>query len=249
MRSFGLHLFVAFATGLSLALPAQAQDWTFSVTPYAWMAGLDGKTRVAPSAPEADVDLSFGDILDQLDYAGFLFFNARNGPWVIRLDTSSVKTSDEEKIGGPDVNTLELRTTTTTLALSAGRVVVFGPNGELAVHAGARAWWLDNKLVVGKTGGGKDKYSSDADWIDPIIGISGAHRFNRSWSAFGMLEVGGFGIGADSEWGFMATANYAFSESISVNIGYRHLAVDYREDGIVYDTAQSGPVLGLTFRF
>jgi hypothetical protein len=32
------------------------------------------------------------------------------------------------------------------------------------------------------------------------------------WTLFGQAEVGGFGIGADSEWSVLAGATYDFSE-------------------------------------
>ncbi|WP_169309229.1 hypothetical protein [Desulforhopalus sp. IMCC35007] len=31
-------------------------------------------------------------------------------------------------------------------------------------------------------------------------------------------------------------------------VGYRYLAVDYDNDGFIYDVSQNGPVLGLSWR-
>lgn len=43
--------------------------------------------------------------------------------------------------------------------------------------------------------------------------------------------------------------NYQVKENIFVSVGYRHLSVDYRDEGKRLDFSQSGPVVGATFRF
>ena len=72
---------------------AGAQEWEFRVTPYAWMSGLSGEVGTIPGLPAGSIDLSFGDILEELEFAGMLMVSARNGPWVIYLDTTYVRTS------------------------------------------------------------------------------------------------------------------------------------------------------------
>jgi hypothetical protein len=36
--------------------------WTFTLSPYLWAAGIQGKTGTLAGLPAADVDQSFGDI-------------------------------------------------------------------------------------------------------------------------------------------------------------------------------------------
>ena len=66
---------------------------------------------------------------------------------------------------------------------------------------------------------------------------------------FGALEIGGFGVGAESEWSVTAGANYTMSERVDLTFGWRHLEVDYREAGVVFDARQTGPFVGATFKF
>ena len=47
----------------------------------------------------------------------------------------------------------------------------------------------------------------------------------------------------------MAGATYALTDTIGIAGAWRMLSVDYEQDGIVYDVRQTGPILGLTFRF
>jgi hypothetical protein len=42
---------------------------------------------------------------------------------------------------------------------------------------------------------------------------------------------------------------YEFNDLFSATIGYRHLAVDYEDDGFIYDVDYSGIIIGATFQF
>lgn len=62
-------------------------------------------------------------------------------------------------------------------------------------------------------------------------------------------DIGGFGVGADFTWQVLGTVNYLLTDHLSVSAGYKHLAIDYDDDGYVFDATLSGPVLGITYRF
>ena len=77
----------------------------------------------------------------------------------------------------------------------------------------------------------------------------GTLALSEGWSATVRGTVGGFGVGADSEWGVYGGVTYQQSDRLSFTAGYRHLAVDYESGTTLFDVALSGPVLGLTYRF
>ena len=239
---------IAMGTSLFATSSVAQSNWEFNVTPYGWLAGLEGDLGTVPGFPAQSVDLSFGDILDDLDYGLFLFSSARNGPWVIYFDGSMVKTTSKESGSGTIVNKIITESRTSTLALAIGRTVSSSQRHNVDAYVGARAWWLDNEFTV-DTVFGKRKSDSDASWIDPLIGLAGQYTINDRWSVFGNAEVGGFGVGADWEWGLTAGANYAFTDTFSLAFGWRVLSVDYDDKGIVFDATQSGPLIGATFRF
>ena len=249
MRQSSKSFLASLAVAMVVGQPALAQSqWEFNVTPYAWMSGLSGDLGTVPGLPSQPVDLSFGDILDDLDYGLFLFASARNGPWVVFLDTSAVQTTSSESGDGPVVTNIEVESKTTTLAMAVGRTIASAPGQNLDAYLGFRSWWLDNEFKVDTTLGNV-KRSSDAQWTDPLVGLAGRYTINDLWMLFGNAEVGGFGVGADLEWTLMAGAEYAFTDTISMSFGWRHQVVDYEDDGIVFDATQSGPLLGATFRF
>lgn len=59
---------------------AQSMGWEFEFTPYLWGAAMRGDVQ-APALPRTSVDMSFGDILDALDFGLMAAFEARKGRW------------------------------------------------------------------------------------------------------------------------------------------------------------------------
>ena len=249
MKKVLIHVgMMVLGTG-SMAHAQSAGDWEFSVTPYAWLSGLSGDVGTIPGLPSGSVDLSFGDILDDLDFAGMLMASARNGPWVLYLDTTYVRTSSTEPLGGVVFDNVKIDSETTTLALAVGRTLSETSQGSVDAYLGARAWWLDNQFTLTRVGGGVSSRTEKADWIDPLIGVAGRYQLSDQWTLFGALEAGGFGVGADSEWSVLAGATWQVNDRFGVSFGWRHLEVDYRETDVVFDVAQSGLVIGATYKF
>jgi hypothetical protein len=56
----------------------------WQIAPYLWAVGIDGSLSVG--SLEADIDVDFGDILDDLDFGGSLFFSGRKGRHGFHLD-------------------------------------------------------------------------------------------------------------------------------------------------------------------
>jgi hypothetical protein len=90
---------IVFGTTLALlAVPVSAaaqsagssdtNAWQFQITPYLFNTGLDGKTGVSSGLGDvsADDDMSFGDILDNLDSGFMALFEAHKGKWMLALE-------------------------------------------------------------------------------------------------------------------------------------------------------------------
>lgn len=238
--------------GLGFGTTARAQsvgNWDFRITPYAWLSGLSGDVGTIPGLPSGSVDLSFGDILDDLDFGGMLMASARNGPWVFYLDTTYARTTSNEALGGFVFDEVQIKSETTTFALALGRTLSKTPQSHLDAYVGARGWWLENRFDLTSVGGARSSRTEKADWFSPLIGLTGRYRLNDRWTLFGSLEAGGFGVGADSEWSVLAGATWNINDRFGLSFGWRHLEVDYKKSGVVFDVAQSGPIFGGTFKF
>ncbi len=240
---------LTIAASQILPAPGWAQGgWEFTVSPYGWMSGLEGDVGTLPGYPSQPVDLSFGDVLNDLDYAFFLTGSARNDPWVLYFDGSLVQTTSSETLGGPVLQGYEIKSKTANFALAFGTTIRRSDRHYVDAYAGFRHWSLNNTYSVTTIGG---SYSQDADasWTDPIVGVAGNYRLGERWVAFGAADIGGFGVGSDFQWSVMVGVNYLVTDSVSVGVGWRHMDVDYDKDGVVYNASQSGPVMGVTVRF
>ena len=47
----------------------------------------------------------------------------------------------------------------------------------------------------------------------------------------------------------LGTIQYQVADYLTLDAGYRYLAVDYDDGGFLFDVALSGPIIGASFRF
>lgn len=85
-------------------------------------------------------------------------------------------------------------------------------------------------------------------WVDPFVGLRGRYNFTDKVYLAARADVGGFGIASDLTWNACGAIGCRLSERWSTELGWRHLSVDYREGGFVFDAQMSGLYLGLTCR-
>lgn len=221
----------------------EANAWRFQVTPYVWMAGLEGSVRPVQRSPTLNVDKSFSDILDSLDAAVFLTGTARYGRYVVHGDFSYVATSDSASL--PLNLSARAKVRQTSMTLVGGYNWALGASSSLDVMAGMRAWKINAKAQVP----GIVSARSDTSFVDPIVAARWRYDVNSRWSTLLYADVGGFGAGSKSTWQLLGTVNYQVADNTFVSLGYRQLSVDYDSKGKRLDFKQGGPLAGLTFTF
>lgn len=235
----------------------QGSEWTFAVAPYFWAAGLQGDVGVFGVKP-VHLDMSFGDIFDNLRFGGMLVGEAHNGTWGLFGDLIYVKIEDDASVtrtvsGIPATLAASVETSSLTATILGEYRVLSQPSANVDVMAGARIWSVDNTIGVSLAVDGppiRDLSGSDGStWVDPMVGIRGRVDINPSWYLTGWGMIGGFGAGSDLTWDVLATVGYQWNQKFSLVAGYRALGVDYDNDGFVYDVVQHGPILGAVFRF
>lgn len=221
--------------------PIQEDPWEFSVAPYLWLAGIDG-TVGFPNTPPAEVDASFSDIWDNLDFAGFLLFEANKGKFHSFLDFQYIKLGADATV--EDVDRFELGVEQVRIELGAGYRVYQTDTTNLVTYVGVMYNYIDNSLS-----GGNVSLSESESWFDPAIGFKLRHRLTDHWILGCTGEYGGFGVSSDSTWQAVGTVGYQFNNGWTVIGGYRHQSIDYEDDGYLYDTETSGPFLGAAYTF
>jgi opacity protein-like surface antigen len=242
----------AAAQAADISAPEPSEGWTFTGAAYLWGAGISGEAGVFGLPPQ-DVDLTFGDILKDLDFAFMGLGEARNGRFVLGMDLTYTKVGSEIDNPRDEPNQLIDKVSvdnTSWMVTGFGGYSIFDTeNVQVDLIGGARFWSVNTEFEVDLTGGGDRNFGDGESWVDPLAGVKmrldvTEDVFVSSW---GM--IGGFGVGSELMWDVMAGAGYAFTEHFDVFAGYRAVSVDYSDDGFVYDMVQQGPVMAGVFRF
>lgn len=257
------HLCSLLIAGL-LAMPAAAADvyspvtpdaevvttngWTFTVAPYFWAAGLSGDTSQFGS-PVVEIDASFSDILDDLDFGAMAIAEARYGRYSIFGDLMYIKISSARGTPrGIVATSVDVGSETFAGLAGVGYSVFDSDAARLDIVGGVRVWSVDTDISF--TGGILDgvSVSDGATWADAMAGFRGNYSFTPNIYLTGWSLVGAGG--ADVDWDVAAALGYRFNEHISAVAGYRALGVDYsNDDGFLFDVVEQGPILGLAIRF
>jgi hypothetical protein len=211
---------------------AEPPRWNFTLTPYFWTTGLEGRAGVGGFV--SDVSLSVGDVLDQFDIAVMGLFEARRAPWAVRADVFFVNLGD-------DVETATIEQNQLVLQPELGRTIVSGSGGSIDLLVGARYWNLDVDITAGS-----NELTGGEEWIDATAGAAWRFQPARSWHLFVKGDLGGGG--SQFTWQAYGGAGYDLGRCCALSALYRYLDVDYEQD-VIYDVHLNGPALGVTLRF
>jgi len=235
---------------------AADKKWAFSVTPYLWMVGLDGDMTVM--GVKSDVDVDFGDILDNLDFAFSVHMEAKRGKWGLFFDPTYITGSMDGDVGPTSVDVevdfalIEFGGFYEVLDRdlgSSGRFHVVG-----APLIGLRWIYLDVDINISGPAPPPDAGGSE-DWLDLFIGWRSTFTLSPKWTLRTRTDIGGFDIGSSSDfaWNSQILFGYQMTKSATLLFGYRSLDVDYDHGSgsslFDYDITTSGPVIGTMFRF
>lgn len=251
-RLFSDSVFLTLLFCHSSSAATQSSDsWQFQLTPYAWLAGMEGRVATLPSLPPSYIKIDFwDDVIGNIDGGVFLVGEARKGCYGVIMDVAYVDIEQEGSSPGPLFSSVSVGTESWMISAAGTYRLVDQPAVSLDLLAGIRYWSVDTilELLSGLLPGREFSYRED--WVDPLIGVKGFSPFGDSkFFVSGNLAIGGFGAGSDFMWDVNANIGYQWSKMFSTTIGYRYLDVDYEDDGFLYDVAQQGPVMGLSWRF
>jgi hypothetical protein len=226
--------------------------WTFTAAAYLWASGIEGDSGVFGFPPQ-EIDLSFGDVIENLDMAFMGLGEARNGRFSIGMDVAYAKLGAElDTPLGILADSIDVTAETFMGTAIVGYSLLDTGTAHLDAIAGARLWSVDTNFefnVVG--GGGLDGQSASdgATWVDPLVGAKFNAELGSDFYVSGWGMVGGFGVSSDMMWDVMGGLGYKVNDTFSVFGGYRAVSVDYSNDGFVYDVVQQGPLFAGVFRF
>lgn len=237
-----------------LTLPANASDaWKFSIEPYMMITSIDGHAGVG-RVTGATVAVDFDDILENLDVAGMIHLEAHHeSGWGALIDYGFMNLGAD--ISGPLGGIVDTDVHQGILELFVVRRIDLA-HSSIELYGGLR-WWdndidikIDPQVLPGSL-----KASVKEDWFDPVVGVRFKLPVSEKWTVVLRGDVGGFGAGSDFTALTAAGLVYNFYESVSLDMQYKALWVDYEAGAkgtpgyFAYDTTTHGPVVGIIFGF
>ena len=261
-----------------MSLPVYAEDqsqstddWEIRLQPYLWMLSIDAEGTIGGnlSSISADVDLSFGDVVDYLDFGLMGRVEAWKGKWGLTFDGLFLNLSADKSFKGRSGITnfnldVDARIGSADFAL-AYRLLEqrFGNENKQSLafepYGGLRYTYLREKVdltvdIPGVGSAGRTLGTSE-DWVEPFVGGRVIWGLNDKLAINIAGDAGGFGIGSASDltWQIKGGVDYKLSENTTLYAGYRYLELDYsrgsgaNEFGV--DLRAKGPFVGLTILF
>jgi hypothetical protein len=247
MNNF-IIILTLFFTATGHVSANEDEPWSFTFAPYLWLAGQQGTVGTLAGLPASEIDVSTGDILDNLDIGLMGVAEARKGRFGVVTELFYIGITADANTPGPFFSSTAYEQEFLALSIAPFYRIINKKETSLDILAGLRWWHLDNELELSAGLLPARTVQTDEDWFDPIVGIKGRTMINANWFATGWA-VSAVAGDSDSAWDVFAGIGYAFNDARSLTIGYRHQEVDYQSGSFLYDVETSGPLLGYVFRF
>lgn len=216
---------------------------------YLFASGLKGRASTTPGLPPANINLSFRDVLDDLDFGFMSAVEVRNGRWGYMGDIMYSHVTPSGTVPGPLPVSAGLDQKSLTVQGNVYYRVHESAQVNVDLGLGLRYWNVDNAGTVAPGSPASIGFSHTESWIDPVIGARMNAKISGPWSVTLAGDVGGSGAGSDLTWQLQGTVNFQKNDKFAFYAGYRVLAVDYKQSGFTYDVTMRGPVIGMSVRF
>ncbi len=241
----------------AVASPARAADWEWTLVPYVWASDISVDVTVQ-NEPVFGADISFDDLVDNIDYGFQLYFEGRRGKGGFFTDLTFIKLGQTQTTvarpplpGGTEV----MSDVKTTLIEAGGFYRPSGGTDGLDLLVGIRV--IDFELDLGITSPPPAALSTQvtlsANLTDAFAGIRYKAPLNERWS---FVLRGDVGAGdSDRAWNALALLGYQVGKKKQKTIlfGYRYLKLEFKESGsgltVETDMVMSGPIVGFVSRF
>lgn len=246
---------------------SDSSGWKYTGIPYMWAISVDGESKIG-NAPTADVDISFSEILENINFGLMGRFEATKDKWKIYgsglfallsvdkaaanvvdidvdIDTAIVEGGVQYRLGEWPIDITNVHDTST-------RSISFD------VLAGVRWSYQDIEIDGSIDPPGPPPtvpidVSASENWFDPLIGAEVHVGLSENWDMVLHEDFGGFGVGSDFTSNTVFGLTRRWKEDRKIFIGYRALYQDYETGSgtgtFVWDAWLHGPMLGAYIPF
>jgi hypothetical protein len=244
-RRLGMMALLVIALPVNAADTRSADTWQFQAELYLWGSAID----IKPDGADDDIDISFSDIVNNLDMALMTTLSARKDKWslladIIYLDAKKDDKGSVKLVGIPIKVDVDAKVKTAIITAAGGYTIRETDRYRLDLLAGVRHAWLELDLDY-RLGPVKGDVSPSDNATDGIIGVKGKADLSDKWYLTYYLDAG---TGqSDYTWQGLAGLNYKFRKVDAV-LGYRYLDWDFGGNKFD-DITIKGPFAGVKFRF
>ena len=223
---------------------AAAEEWSFVVSAYGWFPAMEVDATIdrPGGSVSAEVSTSATEILEALNFGVFGTAEARRGRLGLFGDVffTDLGVSQTGPLGGRQSVANDL-----FMFTGAGAWRLWEDGGSFVdAYGGGRLVSLDTTVTAGALSASKS-----TTYVDPIVGARVGYAATERVTLNASANIGGFGAGSEFTWEAYAGANYAFTERVSAELGYRYLSIDYENDGKEINMQMFGPFTALVVRF
>lgn len=243
--SAGLLALVAMSPTL-----AAADEWQNTVVVYGIGVAIDGTAGAGPV--DADVDISFSDILDNLEFGAMAAYRGGNDRWGVMADIIYMDLETDKDGLGPFGRTrANVELDQLIMELDASIVVT----ERLDAYVGLRYWDVDSTVSVFGGGplGADISASLGSDWVDLLYGLRYTQPLGEKWTFVIRGDIAPMGTGSDMSWHSTAFFDWRLGEHTHALFGYRLIDVDYESGSglnrFKMDVTQGGPSIGVAWKF
>ena len=251
LQRLAFSLAIVFCCSLALTTPVNAEtqasdeNWEFGGAAYLWAAGVEGTDSAGD-----EIDVSFSDIVKDLDGGLMGIISARKGKWtlladIIYLSINQETSSTANIIGVPEKVDVDVKLEGFVSTFFVAYRVQESDMSSVDLLVGARYFRVDVDLDV-DVGASKTKSSDSGDVLDGIIGAQVLLNLSDKWYLSCYADVGT----GDSKRTWQVWPGFGYRlEKVDVVAGYRHLEWESDDGDTIDDINFSGPMLGAKFRF
>ena len=245
-RRIGASFFVLGCVFLAGNAMAQSEDKMFwSVTPYFWASNTKVDIRLDGTSV-GGADVSFKDLLDQLDGAFQGHIETGKNNWSVFTDFTFIGTSDSE-----ERTLITIDTKSKQSIIDA--VAAFWPGGvgsTLNLFAGIRyTEFNDRYRFYGPNDTLLLERKNKNDYTDALLGLRYRIDLSQRWA---ILTRGDLSFG-DSEgtWQLQALLAYTVGKRQLNRLvfGYQYKEAEFKDGDLKTSFTYNGPMAGFNFRF
>jgi len=220
---------------------------------YLWGVNFSGDF-----GPNADFEVPFSDLVDNLQMGFMGSFQARKGKWslftdALYLDVASDKTHVSDGII-PVTTTTSLDMSGWVIHLAGGYNLLIKEGSRLDLIAGARYMDLGSDIALNievlDNNGTSTFVIPLSTALDAIVGVKGQLALSKRWSLPYYLDIGTGD--SDFTWQAMTGISFEAANWVDLSLVYRHLEWDLGDDGsdgFIKNVNFSGPAFGAVFHF